>query len=60
MADITQLILDDHEWFRDRFRALDELRAQSSPDAEDLRTVWRPLAARLDLHAVAEERIFYP
>jgi hypothetical protein len=22
--------------------------------------VWRPLATRLDLHAVAEERIFYP
>lgn len=60
MADITQLILDDHEWFRERFRRLDELRAQSPPDAAELLAVWRPLAARLDLHAVAEEEIFYP
>lgn len=59
MADITQLILDDHEWFREQFAALDELQARSA-GAEELRTVWAPLAAHLDLHAVAEEEIFYP
>lgn len=60
MPDITQLIMDDHEWFRERFAALDDLQAQAPPDAEELRKVWRPLAARLDLHAIAEEEIFYP
>lgn len=59
MADITQLILDDHEWFRTQFAALDDLRARDA-GAEELRTVWDPLAAHLDLHAVAEEEIFYP
>ncbi|MGH3094498.1 MAG: hemerythrin domain-containing protein [Streptosporangiales bacterium] len=59
MADITQLILDDHEWFREQFAALDELQARNA-DADALRTVWDPLSAHLDLHAVAEEEIFYP
>ncbi|WP_037057913.1 hemerythrin domain-containing protein [Pseudonocardia asaccharolytica] len=60
MADITELILDDHEWFRREFAALDELRAQTPMDADSIRKVWEPLAARLDVHAVAEEEIFYP
>lgn len=59
MADITQLILDDHEWFRAQFAALDDLQARDAAP-EELRTVWDPLAAHLDLHAVAEEKIFYP
>jgi hypothetical protein len=59
MTDIVRLILDDHEWFRARFNALDELRARNA-DSDTLRTAWQPLADRLDLHAVAEEEIFYP
>ena len=59
MADITQLILDDHEWFRARFAALDDLQARGAGPGE-LSRVWDPLAAHLDLHAVAEEEIFYP
>ncbi|MCW0215038.1 MAG: hemerythrin domain-containing protein [Pseudonocardia sp.] len=60
MADITQLILDDHQWFRQQFADLDELRAQTPIDADAVRAVWTPLADRLDVHAVAEEEIFYP
>lgn len=55
MTDITQLILDDHETFRREFAALDDAR-----EPEQLRTIWEPLAALLDVHAVAEETIFYP
>jgi hypothetical protein len=57
--DITQLILDDHEWFRRAFARLDELQATKVPSVDLLR-VWTPLAGRLDAHAVAEEEIFYP
>jgi hypothetical protein len=57
--DILALILDDHTWFREQFLRLDELRAASAPAAE-LAAVWTPLAARLDVHAAAEEAIFYP
>jgi hypothetical protein len=57
--DILSLILDDHTWFRQQFLRLDELRAASAPPAE-LAAVWTPLAARLDVHAAAEEAIFYP
>jgi hypothetical protein len=55
MADITQLILDDHETFRREFAALDD-----ADEPEQLRAIWEPLAALLDLHAAAEEAIFYP
>ncbi|MGH3874427.1 MAG: hemerythrin domain-containing protein [Pseudonocardiaceae bacterium] len=54
-ADITQLILDDHETFRREFAALDD-----ASEPKQLRAIWEPLAALLDLHAVAEEVIFYP
>ena len=57
--DITQLILDDHETFRREFARLDELRAKDSDEAELVR-VWGPLADLLDVHAEAEEEIFYP
>lgn len=60
MTDITQLILEDHEWFREQFAALDELYGQDPVEADALRSVWTPLAERLDVHAVAEEEIFYP
>ncbi len=60
MADITALILEDHTWFRQQFAALDELQGQSPLDVEAVTAIWRPLAARLDMHAIAEEEIFYP
>ena len=60
MPDITELILADHAWFRERFAALDCLQAATPLDVDAVERVWRPLATRLDLHAVAEERIFYP
>jgi hypothetical protein len=55
MPDITSLIMDDHEWFRRQFAALDD-----ATDKADLDAIWAPLATRLDTHAEAEETIFYP
>jgi hypothetical protein len=60
MADITMLILADHEWFREQFARLDYLRARTSVKGEALEKVWRPLGDKLDVHAYAEEAIFYP
>ena len=60
MADITMLILADHEWFREQFAKLDYLQAQTSADQTALARVWRPLADKLDVHAYIEEKIFYP
>ena len=54
MADITQIILDEHEWFRQAFAQLDEA------DDDQLDAVWTQLEGRLELHARAEEAIFYP
>ena len=54
-ADITSLIMDDHEWLRRAFARLDDA---SSP--VELAAVWDPLARRLDTHAEAEETVFYP
>ncbi len=55
MADITSLIMDDHEWFRRQFARLDDARTN-----EELAAIWEPLGVRLDTHAEAEETIFYP
>jgi len=60
MADITMLILADHNWFREQFARLDYLQAKSRTDAAALEKVWRPLADKLDVHAYVEEAIFYP
>jgi hypothetical protein len=49
MADITLLILDDHNWFREQFAKLDELQAQTPVDQRALERVWRPLADKLDV-----------
>ena len=46
MADITALIMDDHEWFRRQFALLDDA---STP--EQLSAIWQPLARRLETHA---------
>ena len=60
MADITMLILEDHEWFRAQFAKLDDLQAQTPVRRAALERVWRPLADKLDVHAYVEELIFYP
>jgi hypothetical protein len=58
--DVTQLILDDHERFRRAFARLDDLRATDQTSPSELSRVWDPLAELLDVHAIAEEEIFYP
>src|SRR6059058_445645 len=60
MADITALILADHEWFREQFAKLDDLQAGMPVSRAALERVWRPLGDRLDVHAYIEEKIFYP
>ncbi len=60
MADITVLIRADHDWFRQQFAMLDDLRAQTPINRAALERVWRPLADKLDVHAYIEEKIFYP
>lgn len=55
--DITQLILDDHHEQRRLFALLAEI-APDDPDS--LTAIWTRLTAFLDLHAEAEERVFYP
>ena len=58
-SDITDLILAHHQWFRQQFVRLDDVYGGAA-DTEELRRVWAPLATLLDLHAVAEEELFYP
>ncbi len=60
MAEITMLILADHDWFREQFAKLDDLQAQTPVDQRALERIWRPLADKLDVHAYIEEMIFYP
>jgi hemerythrin HHE cation binding domain-containing protein len=55
--DITQLILDDHFEQRRRFAMLEQL---DPGDAAALGAVWSRLAVFLEVHAAAEEQIFYP
>jgi hypothetical protein len=56
-VDITQLILDDHHEQRRLFAMLEQIdRADTGP----LNAVWERLASFLELHAAAEEEIFYP
>jgi hypothetical protein len=55
--DITQLILDDHYEQRRLFAALEQV---DGTDTGTLGQVWSRLAAFLELHAAAEEEIFYP
>ncbi len=55
--DITQLILDDHHEQRRLFAILEQVdRAETGV----LAAIWGRLAAFLELHAAAEEEIFYP
>jgi hypothetical protein len=55
--DVTQLILDDHHEQRRRFALLEEM---DSAGVEALFEVWTRLAVFLEVHAAAEEEIFYP
>lgn len=55
--DITQLILDDHHEQRRLFAILEEIDRR---ETAVLSAVWARLAAFLELHAQAEEEIFYP
>ncbi len=55
MPDITQVILDEHDWFRRAFAALDE-----TTDRDELAVLWRHIEMRLEVHAEAEEEILYP
>ena len=57
-TDITDLILDEHGDFRRRFVELWDLR--HSGDTGALAAAWQPLATLLEVHASAEEEIFYP
>lgn len=58
LTDITDLILDEHEDFRRLFVTLWDLR--HSGDTGALAAAWQPLADLLEVHASAEETIFYP
>jgi hypothetical protein len=56
-VDITQLILDDHHEQRRLFAILEQIdRAETGV----LSAIWDRLASFLELHAAAEEAIFYP
>jgi hypothetical protein len=55
--DITQLILDDHAEQRRLFAILEQI---DHADTAALEAVWGRLSAFLEVHAAAEEEIFYP
>jgi hypothetical protein len=55
--DITQLILDDHHEQRRLFSIIEQIDAA---DTGSLSAVWGRLATFLEVHAAAEEKIFYP
>lgn len=55
--DITQLILDDHHEQRRLFAILEQI---DPTNTAALEAVWERLAAFLEVHAEAEEQLFYP
>ncbi|MEU4344067.1 hemerythrin domain-containing protein [Nocardia sp. NPDC023852] len=55
--DITELILDDHHEQRRLFAILEQI---DRAETDVLSVIWDRLAAFLELHAQAEEEIFYP
>ena len=55
--DITQSILDDHHEQRRLFSIVDQI---DRGDTRTLGAIWSRLSAFLEIHAEAEERIFYP
>jgi Hemerythrin HHE cation binding domain len=57
MVDITQLILDDHHEQRRLFAIVDQV---GNAEGGTLRQIWGRLSSFLEMHAAAEEEIFYP
>jgi hypothetical protein len=55
--DICQLILDDHHEQRRLFAMIDEI---DPNDTAALAAIWQRLGTFLEVHAAAEEAIFYP
>jgi hypothetical protein len=55
--DITQLILDDHYEQRRRFAIVEQI---DPADGRALAEIWGRLAVFLEVHAAAEEEVFYP
>ncbi len=55
--DITELILEDHHEQRRMFAMLDDV---DRHDTETLAAVWTRLRILLEVHAAAEEELFYP
>jgi hypothetical protein len=55
--DITQLILDDHHEQRRLFAILEQI---DRKDVDALTAVWGRLGTFLEVHALAEEELFYP
>lgn len=55
--DITELILTDHHEQRRMFAQLDDL---DRGDTAGLAAVWQRLRILLEVHAAAEEALFYP
>ena len=52
--EITALVLAEHEVFRREFASLENLPEQ------ELAAAWQALHTKLEVHAVAEEQLFYP
>lgn len=57
IVDITEIILSQHAEQRRLFALLDEFEPH---DSDSLGPVWDQLATALELHAKAEEELFYP
>jgi hypothetical protein len=57
VVDITELILDDHHEQRRLFAIVEQI---GRADLGSLGAVWSRLGVFLELHAAAEEAIFYP
>jgi hypothetical protein len=55
--DITELILTDHHRQRQSFAILDDV---DPADTKRLGDIWADLATFLEVHAAAEELVFYP
>jgi hypothetical protein len=56
-VDITEVILNDHHEQRRMFGMLEEIDREN---ARALTSVWKRLRILLEVHAAAEEKLFYP